>query len=555
MWSLDRCSVAAASGSSYKRPTVPDTRIFCRRSFLRTSTPFAFTLALLQTVTAMTATAALKSSAMERYRASHTPKMQVMVEPVTDVSPTPAPTAHSLDAILEQTANSTAATREGTVSIPAAISVAHGSSQTAKVAANPVARTVTNNSIQKVALHLKYVPSKPQVPSTSEILTATRKGDRTPMFELYNDSDAGLAPPAYQGAFAAPIFDRDLFDTLAYARKGGPHAWLPPGASQDDGLQVGLKRMLASAPNMDWYFLAVVLALLVVMDLVVLQQLPETARTHVILLFFWILVAVACCMEVWLRLGPQAGLGWLTGYLLEVVFSIDNVFVFHLTFCTFETPRRLTAKAMFMGLIGSILFRFVFFFGLASMLDRLVVIPYILGTCLMYSGMKQVTSRDDELVDVTQTAPVRGFRNLLGERLGEFYDEEKEAMLAVSGKKLRITLLGVVVACLLFANFALAVDVTLTKAELFPNAYLNFFSSAIAMFAIRALFFVARDVFNRFTFAKYGVGLVLVFAGAEMLLARAVYVNALMSVAVTVLITTVSVGVSSCKDTGSKPPA
>lgn len=361
---------------------------------------------------------------------------------------------------------------------------------------------------------------------------------------------AALAPARGDAtALRSSFLDSEAVATVMYARKAGPHYWEP---WSEDSLMANVKLLLSSASPMDWYFLGVLLLLLVTMDLVVLQQLPETARTHAILLFFWLLVAVAFCMEIWLRLGPEAGTRWLTGYFLEVIFSIDNVFVIHLIFCTLETPRRLTAKAMFVGLLGSVLFRFALFMGLAAMLDRLRVIPYILGIWLVYCGTKQVATREEEGLDVTQTATVGAFRSLLGDRLGEFYDEEREAVLAVSGHKLRMTLLGVVVACLLSMDFFLALDVVLTKAEAFNNAYLNFSSSAVAMFAIRALFFVARDVFNRFTCAKYGIGLVLLFLGTELLIARSVYVNALMSCAVTALITVTSIGMSSLRGMNSK---
>merc|ERR1719323_1518874 len=289
------------------------------------------------------------------------------------------------------------------------------------------------------------------------------------------------------------------------------------------------------------------------MDVVILQHLPETARTHFVLLLFWVLVAVIFCVVVWLRLGPQAGAMWLTGYALELIFSLDNVFIVHLIFCTFETPRRLMAKALFLGILGSIGFRFVLFVGLASSMDRLKVIPYFLGLWLIYCGTRQVTVHDDEITDVTQTPIVRSFRRFMGDRLGEFYDEEGEALLAVSKGRLCMTLLGVVVFSLLFADFFFAMDVVLTKLEDIPNAYLNFSSSALAMFAIRAIFSAARDIFSRFSFVRYGIGLILLFMGGETLLSRAIYVNALMSCTVITIIVLLSVLLSSLRDPCSKP--
>eukprot|EP00415_Alexandrium_ostenfeldii_P003430 UN3430 len=198
-------------------------------------------------------------------------------------------------------------------------------------------------------------------------------------------------------------------------------------------------------------------------------------------------------------------------------------------------------KALFIGLLCSIAFRFAFLLDLAGTLDRLVVIPYIFGLWLIYCGTKQVTVHEDETADVTQTAIVRTLRSFMGDRLGEFYDEEGEALVAVQKGKYCMTLLGVLVLCLLSVDFFLAFDVMLYKAEELPNPYLSFSSSALALFTVRAAFFAARDVFSRFGVVRYGIGLVLLFMGAETLLCRAIYVNALMSCTIIAAIVVVSI--------------
>jgi len=301
-----------------------------------------------------------------------------------------------------------------------------------------------------------------------------------------------------------------------HQKAGGPHSVVD-----------ALWAMLDSAATIDWYFLAVVLFILTVMDLAVLQQLPETARAHFVLLCFWLLVAGAFCIEVWVRMGPQAGVAWMTGYVLEIIYSLDTVLVVHVIFCALETPRRLMAKALFAGIISAILFRFLFALGLASALDGLGVVPGLLGIALTICGVRQLAAREDDCVDVTQTMLVRGSRFLLGDRLGEFYDEEGEGLLAVSKGQVRVTLLGVVIFSLVTVNFAFAFDVVLTKAEELPNAYIDFSSSALALFAVRAFFFAARDLLGRCRVVNHGIGLALIFMGVETLLSHSIYVNAL----------------------------
>ena len=109
---------------------------------------------------------------------------------------------------------------------------------------------------------------------------------------------------------------------------------------------------------------------------------------------------------------------------------------------------------------------------------------------------------------MTQAAAVCGLRWLLGpRRLREFYDEDGEAVFVKTKQETGVSLLGVVMLCLLGASAALSLDVAAAKAEAVPTGFLGFSSSAIALFIVRALFFVARDIFGRCRFSKYGVGL------------------------------------------------
>jgi len=341
---------------------------------------------------------------------------------------------------------------------------------------------------------------------------------------------------------------------LKSARRYGPHQHQLKAGGPNSVVDA-FWAMLDSAATIDWCFLAVVLFILTAMDLAVLQQLPETARAHFVLLCFWLLVAGAFCIEVWVRMGPQAGVAWMTGYVLEIIYSLDTVLVVHVIFCALETPRRLMAKALFAGIISAILFRFLFALGLASALDGLGVVPGLLGIALTICGVRQLAAREDDCVDVTQTVPVRGFRFLLGDRLGEFYDEEGEGLLAVSKGQVCVTLLGVVIFSLVTVNFAFAFDVVLTKAEELPNAYLDFSSSAFALFAVRALFFTARDLLGRCRVVNHGIGLALLFMGVETLLSHSIYVNAIFSCLVPIGIVGLAAAMSPLRNSWSKTAA
>jgi len=286
----------------------------------------------------------------------------------------------------------------------------------------------------------------------------------------------------------------------------------------------------------EWYFFVVVVIAVIAVDLLILQHMPEIERTHLGLLSFWMLVASAFCAEVWLRQGQKHAIAWATGYILEIIFSIRNIFIFNVVFHTLETPRRLMRKALMVTLMGSILLRFAFVLGLGDFIANIALLPFLLGALLICCGTQQVSAggRCEEGADVTQTPIVCALRWCLGARFGVFYDEEKEAVF-VSGKNgICVTLLGAAIACLCTTDLLFSSDAILVKLSLIPNAYVCLSSSVIALFTLRALFFVVRDILSHLSLARYCTGLILLFTGAEMLVAQFTEVSALMSLVVVV---------------------
>jgi predicted tellurium resistance membrane protein TerC len=319
----------------------------------------------------------------------------------------------------------------------------------------------------------------------------------------------------------------------------------------DLGVSEQFKKIIASASGVEWYFLGLIVVLMVTVDVVILQHLPEIERMHAILLVLWLLIAASCCAEIWVREGQREGIAWASGYILELIFSIDNLFIINVIFQTLETPRRLMRKALFVYVLCGIFLRFAFHLGLAQAMYSLSCLPYILGAWLVYCGTQQVAYNgrcDEEVVGVTQTTVVRIFKKCMGDRFGEFYDEEGEATFVVSGSKVCMTLLGAAIVCLLIMDLFFSGDATLVKLRIIPNPYITFSSSVIALMTLRAAFFVVRDILSHLSLARYATGLVLCFAGAEMVAARFTEVSGMMSLLAIINIIMLMVTLSALKD-------
>eukprot|EP00931_Biecheleriopsis_adriatica_P029393 TRINITY_DN17452_c0_g1_i2.p1 TRINITY_DN17452_c0_g1~~TRINITY_DN17452_c0_g1_i2.p1 ORF type:complete len:473 (+),score=75.67 TRINITY_DN17452_c0_g1_i2:167-1420(+) len=337
----------------------------------------------------------------------------------------------------------------------------------------------------------------------------------------------------------------DTIERVLHARKFGPHS-VDMTESQASSFQAK-STMGAGLRSAEWCCLALLLGLLLGLDVLLLQGLPESQRSHLTALLVWIFVALACCMEVLVCAGPEAGSLWFSGYLMEILSSADNIFIWQLIFSGLHTPHRLVSKALFIGMLASIISRFALFLGpIATITSCCRIVSWLLGTWLVYAGVvRLLVRRPDECPDVTQSGVVRLMRYALGDRFGEFYDEEAEAIIVEDKKKHQVTLLGIVLLCLVAVNFLLSVDVVLAKTELSTDIYLNFSSSAIAMFAIRSLFAVVRDFFGQSCLTDYALAVIVLLMGAEMLVGHAVYLNSVTSCTLFASIVVLSVGISS----------
>jgi len=236
------------------------------------------------------------------------------------------------------------------------------------------------------------------------------------------------------------------------------------------------------------------------------------------LLLFWLLVGAAFNGLVCLRRGSAAGLQWCAGYLLEGLLSLDNLFVFHLVFQSFATPRSLLRKALFLGIIGAAVFRLGFFIALSSLLHVVKWVRFVFGALLIYSGLQAALTIDGPSPDdVADTTVMRWLRRCLGSRLMSRYDTIDRALVVSQNGRWCATLLVPVIVCLELTDLIFAVDSVSAKVAQIPDYFIAYSSSVLAMFGLRAMFFIIQDLVDCFELVRFGLCLILVFIGLELM--------------------------------------
>jgi tellurite resistance protein TerC len=211
-------------------------------------------------------------------------------------------------------------------------------------------------------------------------------------------------------------------------------------------------------------------------------------------------------------------LEYITGYLIEYMLSVDNVFVMILVFMSFGVQKMYYKRVLMWGIIGAVIMRFIFIFLSAALIQRFDWILYIFGAFLVFTGIKMFLERNKEdKVDPEHHPVVRFFSKYLPVHptyfRHHFWFRNK-----YDNNRLYFTPLFLVLLVIEFTDVIFAVDSVPAIFSITQDPYIVFFSNIFAIMGLRSLFFVVAHVINMFRYLKHGLAVLLSFIGFKMLL-------------------------------------
>jgi len=347
--------------------------------------------------------------------------------------------------------------------------------------------------------------------------------DDDPEIGLFRMGQAGADAEGAVPGHLQRMADRERW--VGYSHFTNAH---PNGTLVDKHLvQDSSVNFFKSAPPHEWVILAVVCFILCLLDGFVLRRTPGTFRWHLAVIFIWLVVAGLYLWGVWARMGRRRGVQWISGYVLEWMLSMDNLFIFHLVFQTYKTPQAQIHKAVFVGIIGAVVMRMVFFLVVSTLLHAVGWFRWPFGAMLVWSGVEAVRGEEEEDGDLKDTRLVRGLKWMFGSAIRDGYDTEGTAIFIWDRKsrRLQLSMLFVVIVIVEFSDIIFALDSVSAKVAQIPNQYIAFSSSVMAMYGLRAMFFIVQDLVEMFDLLKYGLGVILVFIGVELMFGRWIHIS------------------------------
>jgi tellurite resistance protein TerC len=258
-----------------------------------------------------------------------------------------------------------------------------------------------------------------------------------------------------------------------------------------------------------------VLVLALVFDLGLLSKKDQkiTIRQALYQTFFWVGLALAFFVFMWVQKGQGLALEYLSAYLMEWSLSIDNIFVFILIFSAFSVKEKNYGRVLLIGILMAILFRIIFITVGVALVDKFSWILYIFGVFLVYTGYKMFTASDDEEFKPQESKIYKWMKKILPLVP---HDGDGKFVVQENGKKAYTTLF-VVVIMLAAIDLVFALDSIPAVMGISRDKLVIYTSNIFAVLGLRSLFFLLRGAVSKFDYLQQGIAIVLVFIGLKML--------------------------------------
>jgi tellurite resistance protein TerC len=255
---------------------------------------------------------------------------------------------------------------------------------------------------------------------------------------------------------------------------------------------------------------------MLVLDLGVFHRRAHTVKFREALAWSgaWIVLAAIFAVVIFFWHGRTPALEFVTGYVIELSLSVDNLFVFLLIFRFFQVPAIHQHKVLFWGILGALIMRAIFIAAGVSLIQRFHWIIYAFGAFLVYSGIKLFFQEEAE-IHPEKNPVLRLFRRwvpVTQDYVGNKFFVRSAGLYATP---LFVVLLVVETTDLLFAVDSIPAILAITR-----DAFIVYTSNVFAILGLRSMYFALAGMMEMFRYLHYGLSLVLISVGAKMLLSH-----------------------------------
>ena len=297
----------------------------------------------------------------------------------------------------------------------------------------------------------------------------------------------------------------------------------------------------------DWAIFVIAIVLFLLLDLGVFHRKAHEVRFREALAWSTVWFILAICFGLFIA--PQMAVGWtsierdefITGYIIELSLSMDNVFVIALIFQYFGVPLKYQHRVLFWGILGALVMRGLMIWLGTELIQRFEWLLYFLGAFLLFTGIKMIFTGDNDEIE-----PEKNFFVKLTRRFFPVSATYHESHFAIKENgRWVLTPLALVLVMVETTDLIFAVDSIPAIFGVTTNPFIVFTSNVFAILGLRSLYFVLAGAIGFFRYLKVGLSIVLCFIGFKMLVGHWIKIETKMSLLIiaTIILTSILMSV------------
>lgn len=210
-----------------------------------------------------------------------------------------------------------------------------------------------------------------------------------------------------------------------------------------------------------------------------------------------------------------AAMKFITGYLIELSLSVDNIFVIAIIFASFKIPQKYQHRVLFWGILGAVIFRGLMIFFGVMLINKFTWTTYVFGAFLLFTAIKMLFSGEDEDFNPKDSFVYKTLGKVIP--ITSHMENEKFFIFTEKGKKaatpLFVALIVIEVMDVLFAVDSVPAILAITS-----DPFLVFSSNIFAILGLRSMYFFLANMLAKFSYLEYSLVAILAFVGLKMLL-------------------------------------
>lgn len=293
-----------------------------------------------------------------------------------------------------------------------------------------------------------------------------------------------------------------------------------------------------------WLIFISVIIIALIIDLGIFNKSPHVIKTKEAAIWttVWVTIALLFSGIIFLafknnwianptNLTPtNAVIKYITGYLIELSLSVDNIFVIALIFSSFAIPKKYQHEVLFYGVLGAIIFRAIMIVFGVALINKFSWIIYVFGVFLIFTAIKMLISHDK---------PSNPRDSKIYKWIKKIYPVSKsvysDKFFIKKGKIKFATPLFVALIIIELTDIFFAIDSIPAILAITTDPFIVFSSNILAVMGLRSMFFLVAGMLDKFKYISYSLIVILAFVGVKMLLSHHVDIPDWLSLGVIIL--------------------